>query len=377
VVTWRSWWRGHRGAVLNVAIAVVLFGVELGASLLPPAPVALHVLGVVAAVLLGAAALVRRRLPLVFAAAAAFDALVRTDGLVAMPFAGYALGRYQPPGRLRWTAVALTTLAGLQPWSVHSVAGLPGHLAGAGVTVVLPAAVGAWVRTRTELLSALLERAERAEAEQQLQARKAVLEERARIAREMHDVVGHRVSLMVLQAGAIEMASTDPPKVRLLAEQVQQAGRRALEELRQVVGLLRTGDDGEPAPLAPQPTLADLDDLLAGAADAGVEVVLDRRGNTRPIDATVERTAYRVIQEALTNAGKHAPGAAVAITLDYRPAELAVAVVNRRATQPVAALPSGGHGLVGLRERVRALGGDLRAEPRLDGGFAVRAVLPA
>jgi len=233
--------------------------------------------------------------------------------------------------------------------------------------------LGAYPR---ELLSALLERAERAESEQQLLARKAVLEERARIAQEMHDVVGHRVSLMVLQAGAIEMASTDPPKVRLLAEQVQQAGRRALEELRQVVGLLRTEEDRQPAPLAPQPTLADLEDLLAGATNAGLVVVVDRRGAPRPLDPTVERAAYRVVQEALTNAGKHAPGAAVTITLDYRPAELAVAVVNRRPTRPVAAMPSGGHGLVGLRERVRAVGGDLHAEPRLDGGFAVQAVLP-
>ena len=376
MVSLRSWWRLRHGAVLNGGIALLLFGFELGASLLEPAPLALHVLGVVAAVALGAAALVRRRLPLVFAAAAAFDALIRAKGSPALPFAGYALGRYQPPGRLRWTAVALTALAGLQPWSLTSVADMTGHLAGAGVLVALPAVVGAWVRTRAELLSALLERAERAESEQQLLARKAVLEERARIAQEMHDVVGHRVSLMVLQAGAIEMASTDPPKVRLLAEQVQQAGRRALEELRQVVGLLRTEEDRQPAPLAPQPTLADLEDLLAGATDAGLEVVVDRRGAPRPLDPTVERAAYRVVQEALTNAGKHAPGAAVAVTLDYRPAELAVAVVNRRPTRPVAAMPSGGHGLVGLRERVRAVGGDLHAEPRLDGGFAVQAVLP-
>jgi signal transduction histidine kinase len=182
---------------------------------------------------------------------------------------------------------------------------------------------------------------------------------------------------MVLQAGAIEMASADPAKVGLLAGQVQAAGRRALEELRQVVGLLRTEDDTNPAPLAPQPSLADLDDLLAGSLDAGVQVALDRRGEPRPLDPTVERAAYRVVQEALTNAGKHAPGAAVSITLDYLPAELAVVVVNQRPTRPATAMPSGGHGLVGLRERVRAVGGDLRAEPRLDGGFAVRAVLPA
>src|SRR5262249_56654542 len=120
----------------------------------------------------------------VFAAAATLSGLVRAEPSVALPFAGYALGRYQPPGRLRWTAVGLTSLAILRPWPLASVGDQPGRLAGASALVVLPAAVGAWVRTRTELLAALLERAERAESEQQLQARKAVLEERARIAQE-------------------------------------------------------------------------------------------------------------------------------------------------------------------------------------------------
>jgi signal transduction histidine kinase len=377
-VSWRSWWRGHRGAILNTAIAVALLAADLIASALVDAPLGVHLLWAAAALAVGAAALLaRRRRPLLFAAAVVLAGLSRADVSAGLPFAAYAVGRYQPSGRARWTAVAVLALAGLRPWQLTSIAHAAGNLAGAGVFVLLPAAVGAWVRTRAELLTALVERAERAESEQRLRAREAVLSERARIAQEMHDVVGHRVSLMVLQAGAIEMASADPAKVGLLAGQVQAAGRRALEELRQVVGLLRTEDDANPAPLAPQPSLADLDDLLAGSLDAGVQVALDRRGEPRPLDPTVERAAYRVVQEALTNAGKHAPGAAVSITLDYLPAELAVVVVNQRPTRPATAMPSGGHGLVGLRERVRAVGGDLRAEPRLDGGFAVRAVLPA
>ncbi len=374
---WRDWWRSHRSGILNAAIAVLLLAVGLVGSIAARAPLGLHLLWVGCALALGTAALLtRRRRPLVFAAVVVLDILLHADLSAGLPFGGYALGRYQPPGRLRWTAIAVLALAALRPWQLTSVGALTGHLAGVGVLVLLPAVVGAWVRTRSELLSALVERAERAESEQQLQAREAVLEERARIAQEMHDVVGHRVSLMVLQAGAIEMASADPAKVRLLADQVQDAGRRALEELRQVVGLLRTEDDPDGVPLAPQPTLADLDDLLADSSGAGVEVALHRRGEPRPLDPIVERAAYRVVQEGLTNAGKHAPGSAIAVTLDFRPAELAVAVVNRRPTRPAAAIPSGGHGLVGLRERVRAAGGDLRAEPRLDGGFAVEAVLP-
>jgi len=377
-VSWRSWWRGHRGAVLNVAVAVGLFAVDFVAAALDDAALGLHLLWAASALAVGVAAvLVRRRRPLLFAAVVVIAGVSRANVSAGLPFAGYAVGRYQPPGRVRWTAIAVLALGALRPWQLTSLEAVVGHLTGAGVFVLLPAAVGAWVRTRAELLTALVERAERAESEQQLRAREAVLSERTRIAQEMHDVVGHRVSLMVLQAGAIEMANTDPAKVRLLAGQVQDAGRRALEELRQVVGLLRTGDEANPAPLAPQPSLADLDELLAGSLDAGVQVVLDRRGEPRPLDPTVERAAYRVVQEALTNAGKHAPGAAVSITLDYLPGQLAVAVVNRRATRPPTAMPSGGHGLVGLRERVRAVGGDLRAEPRLDGGFAVEAVLPA
>src|SRR5205823_1593851 len=222
-----------------------------------------------AALAVGTAALLfRRRRPLLFAGVVALASVSRADISAGMPFAAYALGRYQPAGRARWTAVTVLGLAALRPWQFTSFQAALGHLAGIGVGILLPAVVGAWVRTRTELLSALVERAERAESEQQLRAREAVLQERARIAQEMHDVVGHRVSLMVLQAGAIEMASADPVKVRVLAGQVQDAGRRALEELRQVVGLLRTEDEGE-APLAPQPSLADLDELLAGSLHAG------------------------------------------------------------------------------------------------------------
>jgi signal transduction histidine kinase len=169
------------------------------------------------------------------------------------------------------------------------------------------------------------------------------------------------------------MAAADPDRVRLLAGQLQDAGRRSLEELRQLLGLLQ---DDEDAPLAPQPGLVDLDELVEDSRRAGLDVTLSRRGAVRELDPTVGRTAYRVVQEALTNAGKHAPGGPVRVTLDLRERELTVRVVNARATRPLPALPSGGLGLIGLRERVRTVGGTLRAEPRLDGGFGVEAVLP-
>ena len=251
----------------------------------------------------------------------------------------------------------------LRPWGTFD---LPSDTLSAiintGLLALLPAVLGAYVAARAQLVEALVDRAERAEAAQEALARKAVLEERARIAREMHDVVGHRVSLMVLQAGAVEMAAADTQKVEQLADQMQAAGRQALEELRQLVGLLRTEDSTEPTPLAPQPTLADLAVLVEQSRRAGIDVTLEPVGAARVLDEMVERAAYRIVQEALTNAGRHAPG---------------VLVVNRRPTRPPTAVPGGGHGLIGLRERAHALGGTLRAGPRLDGGFAVEAVLPA
>jgi signal transduction histidine kinase len=323
-------------------------------------------------VLAAAGMLVRRRRPLWLLAAATLDGLVGGEVSAAMPFAAYAVARYGPPGRHRWVALGLSGAVALAPWQFVSFNEGLNNVLVVGFLLVLPAVLGAWVRTRAELVAALVDRAERAEGEQQLRAREAVLAERARITREMHDVVGHRVSLMVLQAGAMDMAADDPERVRQLAGQLQDAGRRSLEELRQLIGLLQDDD----APLAPQPTLADLDELVEDSRRAGVEVTLTRLGEPREVHPTAGRTAYRVVQEALTNAGKHAPGGAVTITLDVRAAELVVTVLNRRATRPAAALPSGGLGLLGLRERVRTVGGAFRAEPRLDGGFGVEAVMP-
>ena len=365
----------RRSRALDVALALA---VALVSSLtvlveVPPAGdltvTARLVTGLPAAV----AMLFRRRHPLWLAAAAALDTATVGEVSVPVPFAAYAVARYGPLGRRRWVALGTAGAVMVAPWQFDAPEEGVNNVVGVVMLFVLPAVVGAWVRTRAELLVALRERAERAEREQAALAREAVLEERARITREMHDVVGHRVSLMVLHAGAIDMAAADAERVRRLAGQLQDTGRRSLEELRQLLGLL--SDDGD-APLAPQPTLDDVAGLVADARNAGLPVTLHRLGPDRQLDPTVGRTAYRVVQEALTNAGKHAPGGEVTVTLETGDGELAVRVVNRRATRPAAALPSGGLGLIGLRERVRTVGGTLRAEPRLDGGFAVEAVMP-
>jgi signal transduction histidine kinase len=223
-------------------------------------------------------------------------------------------------------------------------------------------------------MDALTERAERAEAEREALAREAIAAERARIAREMHDAVGHRVSLMVLQAGAIEMTATDRDRVEQLACQVQLAGRQALDELRQAVGVLRAGEDDD-APLTPQPGLGDLERLVKECQAAGMTV--EYRCPPADVEPVVSRAAYRIVQEALTNAGKHAPGAAVHVDVARERDELFVRIVNGPPTGPAFRRSGGGFGLVGLNERVRTLNGTLRTEPRLDGGFLVEAVLPA
>ena len=362
---------------MDGAIALAVLVVDIALVTVPaPGPsdgraAAMFATGALAAVTV----LFRRRFPLWLLAAATLDGVVNWQVSAALPFAGYALTRYGPTSRIRWIALSVSGLIALAPWQIGSYTEAINHVLTVVVLLVLPAVLGLWVRTRAELLAALRDRAERAEAEQQLRAREAVLAERARITREMHDVVGHRVSLMVLQAGAIDMAADDPDRVRVLADQLQGAGRRSLEELRQLLGLLQEGQ-GDDAPLAPQPGLGDVEELVGDSRRAGLEVTLTHCGTPRALDPTVGRTAYRVVQEALTNAGKHAPGGPVTVTLELREADLAVTVTNRAATRPPTALPSGGLGLIGLRERVRTVGGTLRAEPRLDGGFRVEAVLP-
>ncbi|HEY6745772.1 MAG TPA: histidine kinase [Mycobacteriales bacterium] len=368
----------RRSWALDGAIAAVLALVAVAEVTLPDAGYDdVRAAAILAAGLLAAAlAVTRRRVPLWFLAAAVLHGLLTGDASAALPVAAYAAARYGPAGRPRWVALGLAGLVSLQPWQFGALNETANNILIVLVALVLPAVLGLWVRARAELLVALRERAERAEQEQRTLAREAVLEERARITREMHDVVGHRVSLMVLQAGAVDMAAEDPVRVRQLAGQLQDAGRRSLEELRQLIGLLTDSGD-EDAPLAPQPGLSDVDELVSDARRAGLDVTLTRSGPPRELDPTVGRTAYRVVQEGLTNAGKHAPGGSVAVTLEVRDGELAVRVVNRRATRPPTALPSGGLGLIGLRERVRTVGGTLRAEPRLDGGFQVEAVMPA
>jgi signal transduction histidine kinase len=212
-----------------------------------------------------------------------------------------------------------------------------------------------------------------AERERDLAAREAVVEERARIARELHDAIAHDVSLMVVQAGAERRALDDESQTKEVLETVEQIGRGALTEMRRLVGMLRSGDSA--APLEPQPGLRDLPVLVGQVREAGLPVELTVEGEARELPVGLELSAYRIVQEALTNALKHAGEAQATVRIRYAPdsLELEIADDGGGATEPA---PSGGHGLVGMRERVALYGGRFEAARGATGGFAVRVALP-
>ncbi|MFI6389260.1 sensor histidine kinase [Nonomuraea sp. NPDC050540] len=241
------------------------------------------------------------------------------------------------------------------------------------LTIVVPLLAGLWIRARAEVRAAARERAERLEQEQVMRAERARAHERARIAREMHDVVAHRVSLMVLHAGALEMRAPDDGTARAAAL-IGGIGREALTNLRDVLGVLRHDTSRDP-----QPMLADLDRLLDQSRELGIEVTRRDEGERRPLRDAVERTAYRIVQEALTNVHKHSGGAPTAVTLRFEGADLEIEVHNARPapTAPATTPAPSGWGLVGLRERVELIGGTLAAGAAPDGGFRVRARIPA
>jgi signal transduction histidine kinase len=251
-----------------------------------------------------------------------------------------------------------------------------GHSVLFTVALCVPAAVtGTYVAARHRYTAAVEERARAVEAQRVAETSAALAEERLRIARELHDVIAHSVGLMGVQAGAVRRR-LDPGQdtLRETLLSVEQTGRAAIEELRHVLGVLRGGE--VEVSMAPQPTLADLTTLVSAAEAAGQHVSLQVDGEPHALPSGVDISAYRVVQELLTNARKHAAGAAVDLRVEY-----AADAVRIRASNPVAApgqagsAAGGGHGLLGMRERVHAFGGTLRVDCA-GGRFAVIAILP-
>ncbi|MHA7958206.1 sensor histidine kinase [Streptomyces sp. L500] len=435
------WWARRRSMVLDVALALVsaleclLEGVSFAHEVGMPA-----VLGGLIGVPVGAALVVRRRWPVavvLLSIATTPAELGFLLGIVGL----YSLAASEVPRRI----IVVLSAASLLGTLVVAVARFhqdmaqdgyhPGWWSMLAISVLLalgltapPVLLGLYVGARRRLVESLRERADGLERELSLLAERAEEravwarnEERTRIAREMHDVVAHRVSLMVVHAAALQaVALKDPEKASRNAGLVGDMGRQALTELREMLGVLRTSQDGAPAAERPGaaesqrlaevavaasarvraasgavaasggpgvpvvavvdggPTLEGLEDLVGQSREAGMAVELSVVGAERSYAPGVERTAYRVVQEALTNVHKHAPGAKAVVRLAHRDAEVALQVENGPSDGEGtdAGLPSGGNGLVGMRERVTALGGVFVSGPTDAGGFRVSAVIP-
>lgn len=274
---------------------------------------------------------------------------------------------------------ALTGLGYLLPWpfdrtDLVELFGDPLGLIYAAVFAGGPLTLGLLARTRRQLSDRLDELTAGRERERELLSRTVLADERTRLAREMHDVVSHQVSLIAVQAGALSTTTADG-HVREAADTIRRLSVQTLTELRQMVGVLRSSAQ-QASERAPQPRISDIPRLVR---NSGQDAALDfGRTAGRSWPDAVERAAYRTVQEALTNAGKHAPGAPVTITIAPAGPALCVTVSNDPppAARPYSGPSGGGHGLVGLRERAEQLGGSFRAERTADGGFTVEAVFP-
>ncbi|WP_447038185.1 sensor histidine kinase [Streptomyces sp. DSM 118878] len=243
--------------------------------------------------------------------------------------------------------------------------------------------LGDSVRTRRAYLAQLEERADRLEREREAQSKVAVAAERARIARELHDVVAHNVSVMVVQAdGAAYVLDAAPDQAKKALETISGTGRQALAEMRRLLGVLRTGEPEEGSEYVPQPDVEQLDELIEQVRTSGLPVDYKVEGTPRPLPSGVELTAYRIVQEALTNTRKHGgEKAGASVRLVYFDDGLGLLVEDDGKGAPHELYEDGGadgrgHGLIGMRERVGMVGGTLDAGPRPGGGFRISALLP-
>jgi signal transduction histidine kinase len=376
------WPHGRRSLAFDVAVAVVAVVVEL-------AEVTGHeetttVPAIVFSVVAGVALVMRRPAPLAVLAItlSVTIAIVAAGAEPAGVAAGIAL----------YTTAAVcdphVSLAALVP-SVVAAAALSAVTAdeegreasasfGAIVAALLAVGIwglGAYAQTRRRYTSELEQRAVLAEREREQAARIAVHEERTSIARELHDIVAHSVSVMVIGVrGARDVLRTAPDVADETLARVETSGEQSLAELRRILTLLRSAEHG--ADSRPQPSLADLDDLVADYRAAGLPVRLEVTGEMQQLAGGVELSVYRIVEEALTNVLKHSEPTRVTVTLSFRGSRIDVEVVDDGTGPTDQSGATTGHGLVGMRERISLLGGELEAGRRVGGGYRVAARLP-
>ncbi|QYN21919.1 sensor histidine kinase [Amycolatopsis sp. DSM 110486] len=315
--------------------------------------------------------LLRRRFPLVTMLAMAVLAWFEPTAQLATIFSLYTVAAQRGPKWPTAVAVAVDLVItfvtyrpdDLQAWEIVGFV--------AALMLVLPLLAGLWMHQRAVLVDALHDRADQAERTRDLLAERAVTAERRRIAREMHDVVAHRVSIVALQAGALSVRAPNDETARL-AEVIRESSAAALTELRDILRVLRE-EETEPKAL-PSPTLDGVAQLAGDLAAAGADVDAEVPDPLPQVPEMVGRAAYRIVQEALTNAAKHAPGAPIRVRLSLDSGKLVVEVAN--ALGASAGLPGAGYGVIGMRERVTLAGGALRVGPDSSGDYVVRAVFP-
>ncbi|MGQ4723239.1 histidine kinase [Streptomyces tunisiensis] len=379
--------RWREGAVVAAAFVVCLLGgtVRVEDTLTAPPP-ASWLLALMSCAVLPA----RHRRPLaVLAFTTAAGVAAQPLGLLLSPLliapalvAAYACTLHVPGERRAAGAVALAAvalLAGSGPLAGDLSWRDASRMATMVAVPLLAGLIGHAVRTRRAYLAAVEERARRAEESRELEARRRVAEERVRIARELHDLVAHQITLANAQATvAAHFFDSRPEQTRVSLRELVETTGHALDELRATVGLLRqTGDTA--APDGPAPGLDRLPDLLESFRRAGLEVSVREEGAARALPPGVDLTAYRIVQEALTNVTKHAAGRGARVGLDWGGGRLTVTVSDdggAAAGPPALSDRPPGYGLIGMRERAAAVGGELTAGPRPEGGFLVTARLP-
>ncbi|TDC87663.1 sensor histidine kinase [Saccharopolyspora aridisoli] len=368
--SWLSWWDGSlRSLLFDLAVAGAPVAGEFythGGRLNDTSPLA------IAALTTGFLALVvRRRFPFAVALVLAAASLPIDPVVGATEVALYTVASRRGTRPTTWLAFVAHLLA-LAPmvwrWGEFHLGPATTIVVG---TVVVPMLLGLWVYGRRRVLVDYREKAEQVERERKLLAEQAVEAQRREIAREMHDVVAHRIGVVSRHADVLAANATDERSAEL-AEIIRSTSATAMSELHEMLRALR--DDAEPEPASASTT--GIADLVSGAIESGANVRLDMAEPAPDVPPEVGRAAYRVVQEGLTNAAKHAPNAAVQVTVRSDD-ELAVTVTNRRSPRGHdVALPSSGFGLVGMRERVALTGGRLETGRTEDGGYRVHATFP-
>ncbi|WP_030984602.1 MULTISPECIES: sensor histidine kinase [unclassified Streptomyces] len=362
-------------------LAVVLgLAAAQGLSEEPGLPHSLAVLDQTLGALSCGAVWLRRRWPVGLAVAMIPVGLLSNSSGGAAMVALFTLAVHRPFRYVAWIGGVDLALIPLFYW-VRPDPDLP-YAGVVAFTTLLTVSVIGWgmfVRSKRMLMLSLRDRAHRAETEARLRAEQAQRLAREAIAREMHDVLAHRLTLLSVHAGALEFRPDAPrEEIARAAGVIRESAHEALQDLREIIGVLRAGETEEPSGGRPQPTLAALDALVAECREAGMKVTLDHRvAEPAVVPASVGRTAYRIAQEALTNARKHAPGTEVTVRLTGTPGDgLTITVANPAPPAEVPPVPGSGQGLIGLRERATLAGGRLEHGTRPDGGFAVRGWLP-